>query len=287
MKAKFIILAVFTSFVFGCFAQEHYYWYKGEKILLELVPTKKYVMVSPDDTVALKTKLSEANAECSSFISVPTGSIKYLDGVQPPNYCFAIVEGQNLPDFSEESNVFEAPVFKSDYNGDHELAITHTIYVKLKSMDDFPLLEAQAQESGVEILGSNTFVPEMFTLSCVNASKENPLNIANLFQEKALFEWAEPEILALRDNFITASDKPVSESSADIWVSSTDVTVDAKGEYMDYLAIYALDGKTLLYSKCPNNSRVRLNLPAYKGVAVFKIALKSGKVSSRKILLNN
>jgi hypothetical protein len=287
MKTKFIILAVFTSFVFGSFAQEYYYWYKGEKILLELVPTKKYVMVSPNDTVALKAKLSEANAKYSSFISALMTGIKYLDGVQPPNYYYAIVEGQKLPDFSKESNVFEAPVFKCDYNGDHELAITYAVYVRLKSMDDFPLLEAQARESGVEVLGSNTFVPEIFMLSCVNVSKENPLNIANLFQEKALFEWAEPEIITLRDNFITANDKPASEPSVDISISSTDITIDAKGECVDYLAIYALDGKTLLYSKCPNNSYLRLNLPAYKGVAVFKIVLQSGKVLDRKVLLNN
>jgi hypothetical protein len=288
MKNKFIILAIFTSIVFASFTQEYYYWYKGEKILLELVPTKKYVMVSPDDTVAFKTKLSEVNAKCSSFISVSRNSIKYLDGVQPLNYYFAIVEGQNLPDFSKESKVFEAPVFKRDNNGDiYEIAITHAVHVKLKNMNDFSLLKMQAQESGVEVLGSNTSVPEIFTLLCVNASKENPLNIANLFQEKALFEWVEPEILTLRDNFTTATDKPVSEPSVDISVSRTDVTIDAKGEYVDYLAIYALDGKTLLYSKYPNNSRLKLKLPAYKGIAVFKIVLQSGKVLSRKILLNN
>ncbi|MDR2408108.1 MAG: hypothetical protein LBE13_08360 [Bacteroidales bacterium] len=288
MKTKFIILAIFTSIVFASFAQEYYYWYKDEKILLELVPTKKYVMVSPDDTVALKTKLSEANAKCSSFIPVSMNSIKYLDGVQPLNYYFAIIEGQNLPDFSKESNIFEAPVFKRDNNGDiYEIAITYAVHVKLKSMNDFSLLEMQAQESGVEILGSNTSVPEIFTLSCVNASKENPLNIANLFQEKALFEWTEPEVLTLRDNFITANDKPISDSSVDISISSTDIIIDAKGEYVDYLAIYALDGKTLLYSRYSNNSRLKLNLPTYKGIVILKIVLQSDKVLSRKFLLNN
>jgi hypothetical protein len=288
MKTKFYILAIFSFLAVSSIAQEYYYWYKGDKIVLELMPSKQYVRVSnPNDTVALKVALSEVGAKCSSFFPEVLSGIQLLEGVKPPESYFAIVERQTLPDLLKESKYFTAPVFKREVNGEvYEIAITHAVYVKLKQATDFALLDNLAKDSKVEVWGNNPFDPKLYTLSCSNASKDNPLNIANQFQEKSLFEYVEPEILTLKDNFPSSNEVVQSEPDVLITVSKSDVIIDAKGQQINVLAVYALDG-TLLYSKSINNSRFSLNLATHKGVVIFKIELQSGKVLSKKVLLNN
>ena len=58
MKQFFITVIIF-AFCANLYSQEYYYWYKGKKQLLTLVPTKKYLSItSLDDTLALKNRLT-------------------------------------------------------------------------------------------------------------------------------------------------------------------------------------------------------------------------------------
>jgi hypothetical protein len=53
---RILIFTLLLSLGISVFAQEYYYWYRNEKQLLELDPTRKYISVrSTDDTLALKT----------------------------------------------------------------------------------------------------------------------------------------------------------------------------------------------------------------------------------------
>lgn len=52
----FIVLMTISA---GLFSQNNYYWYRESKIVLEELPTKKYVMVNSfEDTTKLKAVLN-------------------------------------------------------------------------------------------------------------------------------------------------------------------------------------------------------------------------------------
>jgi hypothetical protein len=282
---KILGLIFCVVFSINAFSQEHYYWYQGKKIPLELVENHKYLMINnPDDTVALKTRLNDAGVNFLSFVLAPIG-ITYLEGVQPKIYCFTIIEGQNLPDFSRDEAVYEAPCFLLNVPGSApEVALSHAFYVKLKKAEDFELLNSMAQEKKIELLGKHTFPLLWYTLSCTKASFGNAMQMANYFHESNLFEVAEPEFFALGIDFPT-NNNTLPESGLTVTSSDFQITVDTQGENIDHLEIFALDGRLIFSSAYRNVSRVNLKLPAQKGVAIFKIRLQSGKILSKKLIL--
>jgi hypothetical protein len=54
-------------------------------------------------------------------------------------------------------------------------------------------LYALANESAIQVLGHNEYMPLWYTLSCTKETPFNAITAANLFYETLLFECAEPE----------------------------------------------------------------------------------------------
>jgi hypothetical protein len=287
MKTKLLTLILFTVFTLGASAQEYYYRFQDEIHPLELVPTKKYLLaVNADDTTALKGRLSAVGVKADPFISEPYYGIKYRDGVEPKIYTWTIIEGQELPDFSDDENVFESPVFRYiNANGSApEFAVTHALYVKLKSEEDIAILENLAQENKVEILGYIELMPLWYTLSCTNQSAGNANDMANLFYETGLFEYAEPERISFGAGTYIGT-KNIQLNGIIISSFDSQVKIVATDDYISDLKVYALDGRLLASSDYANAPAVTVNLPAQKGVLILKLRLQSGKVLNRKVLL--
>ena len=70
-----------------------------------------------------------------------------------------------------------------------ELGISHLFTVKLKSNNDFPILDSIAKANNVKIVGNHTFRPLWYTLSCDIGST------ANTFHETKLFQYAIPDVM--------------------------------------------------------------------------------------------
>jgi hypothetical protein len=280
-----ILCAVFS--MGGAISQEYYYWYKGEKVPLELDPTKKYILLdNAADTIALKNR-TDARVKYGSFISEPYYGINFIEGDPQKVYTWTIVEGQELPEFSADG-IYEAPVFKQNISGSApEVALTHAFYVKLKNSDDFGLLETLAHENNVVILGNNPYMPEWFTLSCTRISSGNALEMADFFYESNLFADAEPEFYSLGIDITGKGPTKIKNASVnDVAISSFDSQINVVStNSIDYVEVYALDGRILYASSYLNVPNVNLNLPAHKGVVIVQVKLQSGSVLHKKLLL--
>ncbi len=193
----FVAVFMFVPIKIDAQSNEYYYWYKNEKKPLSLNSTKNYVLI---ETGLEKQNLSERLRISISKI----GEIKNLNLRNTLNLYnksqsygtsnWTIVSDVNQSEKLDIEEVkYIAPFFFSE-DGD-ELGLSHLFYVKLKKPDDILELEKLAINNGVEIVGSNRFMPLWFTLACDRDSKGNALEMANLFFETGIFKASQPDLM--------------------------------------------------------------------------------------------
>ena len=190
MKTGILFLSVLFFPGMNVFAQEYYYWNRDKKIPLELLPTKKYILVnSLEDTTSLKEILIAQDIQVGEFV------VDRIKGVEQTKYiCWAIVEGKAfVPDLTHnESILYEGPFFL-DENRREAGGLAESFSVGLKQEEDLPLLEQLAAENNVTVFGRITSsFPLHYWLDCTKASKGNAMELANQFHETGLFDYAYP-----------------------------------------------------------------------------------------------
>lgn len=168
-----------------------YYWYNGKKIELTPVYDKSYILI-------------DANVRNgSSFINV--GKFNSLDADLSCVDLFNTAKSQNLKwgimenSFSTKITDLDGVVYHSPFykicDAATGVGISNLFYVKLKTKDDFIILEKFANKYNVEILGNNKFLPLWYTLSCDKESVGDAIDMANVFYESGLFTFAQPDIM--------------------------------------------------------------------------------------------
>ena len=193
---KFVIFIILAALCINLHSQEHYYWYWDKKIPLELLPTKKFVLLhSPEDTTQLKSRLTKRDIQFNSFKidKIPEFESEFMS---KKYVCWTTITGkETVPDFADETNIlYEAPYLLT--KDGVEAGLSHVFYVKLFNAEDTVLLEKMATEYHVAILGHGKYMPALwYTLTCTKESKGNSMHIANLFYESKLFASSVPELM--------------------------------------------------------------------------------------------
>jgi subtilisin family serine protease len=179
----------------------YYYWYKGEKIPLELRANKKFVLYENEYADSAVSFLEEKSwkiikKDKSNVVNTLTPYRKDKGGKEHNWSIIEKNEGGNtdlssseLPDYM----LYVSPFFLSK-NGE-EAGLSHLFYVRLYKMEDINVLESFSSENNVEILGNNKFMPLWYTLACTKSSAGNALEMANLFYESGKFSAAEPDLM--------------------------------------------------------------------------------------------
>ncbi|WP_299090758.1 S8 family serine peptidase [uncultured Bacteroides sp.] len=219
----------------GIMENTKYYWYEGEKIYLEEIPEKEYIVFKKKDLQELSLLKSRSSSPISKeeFQELKLTGITLTDkaatekdkvmwGITESNTRSAIVG--DIP-----AIIYRSPFYKSSLG--EEIGISHLFYVKLKSEKDKEKLIELATINNVEIIGFNEFMPLWYTLSCDNESAGDALQMANEFYESGLFEFAEPDLIG---NFkLTTNDTYFSNqwnlngSNSINWVSAYALTQGA------------------------------------------------------------
>ena len=178
-------------------AQSSYYWYRGQKVPLTKNETKKFVLYSSSSSQRQATsvferlgaKVGTTGTHSVSAAIAPYKSSKGLHG------SWAIIQSQHAIAAATASDeiAYEAPFYVS--SDKIEAGVSNLFYVKLKSPADLAALEKLAARNNVEIVGSNKFMPQWYTLSSTKHSKGNALELANLFYESGLFAEAAPAFI--------------------------------------------------------------------------------------------
>jgi subtilisin family serine protease len=188
---------------------EQFYYYRGEKIYLEIDFFR--VLVISEGTLAESNIQSAiattANIEYSrksvtqqnvisddnmlqseNNMEIFMSEIRFFSNEMTSVNYFEII--QNL---QAETNIIK--VSPSYLINNQRLNFSHNFYVKLHDVNDMQLLSAMAAEYSIQILGYNEYMPLWITLSCTKQTPMSAIEAANLFYESQLFEYAEPEIL--------------------------------------------------------------------------------------------
>lgn len=175
-----------------------YYWLEKEKIPVQKVEGKYQIMYYASDANIFSEKIARANLEFEgikewgkcvypSTKKANSNTIKFTD------LKVTTIQG----DYNRVSSVLSdafywAPYYKMK-NG-NEIGITNLFYVKLKSETNLSILKELAKENAVELIGADEFLQGCYYLACTNLSKRNALEMANLFYESGLFEFASPSL---------------------------------------------------------------------------------------------
>lgn len=204
----FISILVGFIYITQISAQEHYYYYNGEKIYLELNPDYIFVSGANKNSIKNASVTNSVNGMNSSNIkedltanSLETtknfkksNSLRYWrelkvqSKVSKTSY---LSEVEKLKEVNKDLII--APYFKSE--SIQKIGLSNYFYIKLKDKNDFNLLQELIAKHKVELLGHNKFMPLWYTLS-VTPNTLNALQMANLFYETSLFEYAEPDLIA-------------------------------------------------------------------------------------------
>ncbi len=205
---KIILSLIFLLIISASYGQKntrYFYYYKGEKLFLELntevisvttndnstnsfnAPSQKASKVIEDHT---RSSLITTDAEAKSRQQIKTHYLEIISNkskteIQYLNEVTALNKKTNV--------VLASPSFK-DAEG-KTIGLSNNFSVKLKSEEDVNILYKKVKQFNLEVLGQNKYLPLWYTVSCTKNSKSNALVLANLFYETGLFEYVEPAFM--------------------------------------------------------------------------------------------
>lgn len=188
------ILYIFTIILFtiGCDKssddvdnQKYYYWADKEKIELSIIGNKKFILIT--DTELKKLPNDDVKKEMKKLSPQDFPKIERLDNLR-----WGIIDSKIIKQYNVNT-IYEADNYMTSLG--KEVVLSHIFYVKLKREQDFHLLQKLAQKYNVLIFDKNEYMPLWYRLSCVDMSKGDALQIANIFYESGLFEASQPSFI--------------------------------------------------------------------------------------------
>lgn len=177
MKKSIIIMASICLSV-SISAKDNYYYYNGSKIPL-IEDTTKIVLIAPkSDNVSTSNGLTLVKN-----ISDESSQIKVYELASSVTIKHVIAAGLSASSYIQ-------PCYKSHHG--EELIPNGYINVKLKSGEDFSILDNIATQQGCDIIAQNPFMPLWYNLKVKETQGRNSVDIANAIYESGNFESASP-----------------------------------------------------------------------------------------------
>jgi subtilisin family serine protease len=179
-------------------AQSDYYWYKGNKVPLNKIHNKKFLLIDQVQKVDnLKELLKVDKVKIEKYDKVYLSqNIKLNDKNKHDIMQWAVISDSLIINKNFED--LKIIAYESDFyetNNGIKAGLSHLFYVKLKDEKDTTILKKLAIKNKVKIEGCNKFMPLWYTLSCSKKSKGNALEMANQFYDTGLFLASEPDLM--------------------------------------------------------------------------------------------
>ena len=176
-KFTAIFLTIFLFAMCSLAGQtEHFYYYRGERIILHEITQKKFVLIKTEDTLLFKHSFSDLENNTLIFHKVFLPIVPYNRNLSS-DYCWCITD-INEKDYNFQNYVYKSSSYCTS-QGD-TVMLSHLFYVKLKRAEDIGLLESLADSMEVSSVGHDIFMPLWYTLSCNQHSVGNALKIERL-----------------------------------------------------------------------------------------------------------
>ncbi|MTI22300.1 T9SS type A sorting domain-containing protein [Fulvivirga sp. RKSG066] len=205
LKALLLMCALLTMSTIN-YAQEYYYYYKGEKQPLSLNTEYVYLVASSEvsDSSALRSLVNKGAIVEKFDVNDVTKTLKSVgQSTEGTKYWAEIKLQQKLSEkeysaYLKELKAFGAITHASPYfsnANEDKIGLSEYFYVKLRNEKDFGRLSKLAVDLRAEVVGQNKFMPLWYTLKTNNDSKLNALEMANRFYESKMFEHSEPDLM--------------------------------------------------------------------------------------------
>jgi hypothetical protein len=212
------------------------------------------------------------------FIALTTKDKSYISEETLSKY-------KNNPDVISATYILE-------YNGNALQGLTDEFVVKLKEATTLEQLQRLVTESNCLLVKENEFVKNQYLISVPKTSDLTSLQMANLFHETGLFEFAEPNFVII-NAFGTGINNPSLLSVPDVLVYtpsgfSGDIVIKTKDDAINSVKIVDLTGQLVFSSAYPDATTIHLDKAYKQGIYIISVQLKSGRIVNQKVnLINN
>jgi hypothetical protein len=299
MKIKSIttLFALFLV-VINVFGQDFCRNVAGKKICYTVSETKMLVRTDKLDANDIKNALQNTVA----------GSLRNIESRSSDGMLFMVemehTSKENLLELIHQWSFREdvlsvSPVFV-DEQGTEVGGYTNEIFVRLKSKDDYPILQKSAEAYSIKDIEPSEFDELRYKLTLPRNTQKNALDIANELQETGSFELAVPKLtgsyaeLGNSNKWIDRRELRTSSSSFTVYPNPADdvLYIDIDRQAMDNPAckfyIYNLQGSKALQTTT-NGNRVKINVSVIpNGIYVLRLYdILSSKQETKKIVVKH
>ncbi|UZO82331.1 S8 family serine peptidase [Aquimarina sp. ERC-38] len=192
----------------GMYAQEHYYYYQGKKVPLEVNKEFLFVVTKSQNDIqksfakdmpltSITKTVSDNTAQSLSGSSHIQNANEGLDWTEIKVSDTKITE-QGYQTLQKKLDSQKEILFVNPYFFDpsgKKMALTQYFNVQLKNKGDLAILKQFAQKTHTTIVGQNQFMPLWYTLSVTQKEGLNAMQMANAFYESGNFNNAEPSFM--------------------------------------------------------------------------------------------
>jgi hypothetical protein len=163
----------------------------GQKVCYEISATKFILRSNTLDATDIKNALQNTDADSPKEI-IGVGGLFYIEMQNTGK--------ENLPELrrqlsAREDVIYTSPVFMKD--NDLEDAYTNEIFIRLKSKDDYPVLQRSAETYSIKDIRSYELDERIYTLTLPHNPEKDAAETSIELYETGLFESAHPNLLNL------------------------------------------------------------------------------------------
>ena len=191
MKRVIIPLLVIMTFSFiGASEKDYYYYYRGEKALLNLDTNTVYVKLADTSGTAWEDFLYNF-----SEIVISENSKTNIDG-------FKLLQITNETDYDDlltslssyDNVLYSNPVFKA--TDSLPLLVLESFVCKFHSNIGEPEIQQLIDEYKLNIVKKSKYIDNEYLLSITNSTELSVIEIANLIYETGIAEYSQPNFYA-------------------------------------------------------------------------------------------
>jgi subtilisin family serine protease len=202
LKQSFMgALVLMFSFAFVSISlgqSDYFYYYRGSKIPMTLNTESINISTFKDFK-----KESLKNFDLAPFEMEADKSQKKASDLMYTRITFnsTISEIEYKRQLDEIKNIAHIRTVYPSFRGEDgtDIGLSDYLYVKLKSLGDYALLERQANQFDLEIVEQDEWMPLWYTLRCTETTPYTSLEVANLIFETGSFDGAQPDLLTFDD----------------------------------------------------------------------------------------
>lgn len=172
-----------------------HYWAGNTRVAMKAQPEKSFIIFNGEDRYDI-IDAEKMDYHVFKTAKVPEGRMfsKGLTRAADVENATWAIGSTRAFETSEDKILYKSQAYTNSKGVD--VFVSHLFYVKLKSAEDYPVLQRMADENGVEIIGEvGARLDLWYKLACSAQSDCDALAMSARFYESGLFQYAEPDIM--------------------------------------------------------------------------------------------